>query len=92
MFEFLDLANEIVVLITGLLGLIGTSIGTFFAIKNWIKFIKEKTNKEQWAMIMEMADAAMAEAEASKASGEKKKQLTFLHWNTVDRFHSGTKV
>lgn len=72
---FLGTANEVLALLTGLLGLIGTGIGTYFAIKNWIKALKEKTGKEQWAMIMEMADAAMTEAEQSAASGEDKKLM-----------------
>jgi len=75
MLDFLNIANEVVVLITGLLGLIGTGESVYFAIKNWIKAMKEKTSKEQWALIMEMADAAMTEAEASKASSETKKQM-----------------
>lgn len=75
MLDFLNVANEVIVLITGLLGLLGTGVGVFFAVKNWIKAMKEKTSKEQWALIMEMADAAMAEAEASVASGEDKKQI-----------------
>jgi hypothetical protein len=75
MLEFLDIANEVIILLTGLFGLIGTGIGAYFAIKNWIKATKEKTNKERWEMIMEMADAAMAEAEASELAGEAKKQL-----------------
>lgn len=75
MLEFLDIANEVIILLTGLLGLIGTGVGTYFAIKNWIKATKEKTDKERWEMIMEMADAAMAEAEASELAGEAKKQL-----------------
>ena len=75
MLEFLDIANEIVILLTSLLGLIGTGIGAYLAAKNWMKAIKEKTYKEHWELIMEMADAAMIEAEASKASGEEKKKI-----------------
>lgn len=73
--DFLEIANEVLVLLTGILGLVGTCIGTYFAIKNWFSTLKEKTNKERWAILMEMADAAMTEAEASLASGEEKKQL-----------------
>ena len=31
---FLDTANSVLVLLTGLVGLIGTGVGAFFAIKN----------------------------------------------------------
>ena len=75
MLEFLDIANEIVILITSLLGLLGTGVGTFFAIRNWIKAMKEKTTREQWLLIMEMADAAMKIAEKSGASGADKKDM-----------------
>lgn len=73
--EFMSTANELIVLLTSFLGLIGTGIGTFFAIKNWLKAIKEKTRAEQWALIMEMADAAMKVAEKSGASGADKKDM-----------------
>jgi len=73
--EFMSTANELIVLLTSFLGLIGTGIGTFFAIKNWLKAIKEKTRAEQWALIMEMADAAMKIAEKSGASGADKKDM-----------------
>ena len=75
MTEWINTANGIITLITGLVGLIGTGIGAYFAIKNWIKLVKEKNANEIWKMIMEMADAAMKEAEASMKSGETKKQL-----------------
>lgn len=73
--EFMSTANELIVLLTSFLGLIGTGIGTFFAIKNWLKAVKEKTKAEQWALIMEMADAAMKAAEKSGASGADKKDM-----------------
>lgn len=75
MFEFLEIANEIIILLAGLIGFIGTGIGTYYAIKNWITAFKTKTEAEKWALIMEMADAAMTEAEESNASGETKKQM-----------------
>ena len=65
----------LVELITALVGLIGTGIGAFFAIKGWIKAFKEKDAKQKWALIMEMADAAMKEAEKSGASGADKKKI-----------------
>ena len=73
--DWITSANQIVVLITSLVGLIGTGVGAFFAIKNWIKATKEKSSKEIWAMIMEMADAAIKEAEKSGKSGADKKTM-----------------
>ena len=65
----------LVELITALFGLIGTGIGTFFAIKGWIKAFREKDGKQKWALIMEMADAAIKEAEKSGAAGADKKTM-----------------
>ncbi len=73
--DWITSANQIVVLITSLTGLIGTGIGAFFAIKNWIKATKEKSAKEIWTMIMGIADAAIKEAEKSGASGADKKTM-----------------
>ena len=75
MTDLINTANGIITLITGLVGLIGTGIGAYFAIKNWIKLVKEKNASEIWTIIMSMADAAMKEAEASQKSGEDKKQM-----------------
>ena len=75
MADLINTANGIITLITGLVGLIGTGIGAYFAIKNWIKLVKEKNASEIWTIIMSMADAAMKEAEASQKSGEDKKQM-----------------
>ena len=71
---FLDNANAIVALVTGLLGLISAGVGAFFAIKNFLKLAKEKSAKEVWAMIVNMADAAMQKAEKEIASGADKKK------------------
>ena len=76
----------LVELIAALFGLIGTGVGAFFAIKNWIKATKEKSTKEIWAMIMEIADAAMKEAEKSGASGADKKQMV------IDAVKAGCKA
>ena len=73
--EWITTANGIVTLITGLVGLIGTGVGAFFAIKNWVAILKTKNSQEIWAMIMNMADAAMKEAEVSGKSGADKKQM-----------------
>jgi len=73
--DWITPAQQLVALITALIGLIGTGVGVFFAIKNWIKATKEKSTKEIWAMIMEMADSAIKEAEKSGASGADKKTM-----------------
>ena len=75
MTDWINTANGIITLITGLVGLIGTGIGAYFAIKNWIKLVKEKNASEIWTIIMSMTDAAMKEAEASQKSGKDKKQM-----------------
>ena len=75
MAEWITNANGIITLITGLVGLIGTGVGAFFAVKNWVKILKTKNSSEIWAMIMEVADAAMKEVEQSMRSGEEKKQI-----------------
>lgn len=72
---FLDTANEVLVLITGLIGLVGTGISTYFAIKNWIANVKAKNSDAIWKMLMEMADKAMEEAERTGASGADKKEM-----------------
>ena len=71
----LNTVQEIIALVTGLCGLISAGIGAYFAIKNWIKVIKNKNAQEIWAMIMEMADAAMKEAERSCKTGADKKAM-----------------
>lgn len=85
MADWITTANGIITLITGLLGLIGTGIGAFFAIKNWVNVLKTKNAQEIWAMIMNMADAAMKEAEASIKSGEDKKKMV------IDAVKAGCK-
>lgn len=73
--DWITTVNGLIALITALVGLIGTGIGAFFTIKNFIKATKEKSSKEIWAMIMAMADAGMKEAEASGKSGVSKKKM-----------------
>jgi 3-hydroxyacyl-CoA dehydrogenase len=75
MAEWITTANGIIALITGLVGLIGTGIGAYFAIKNWITVVKTKSSQEIWNMIMTIADEAMKEAEKSTLSGADKKQM-----------------
>lgn len=73
--DWITTANGIIVLITGLLGLIGTGIGAFFTVKGFLKAAKEKSANEIWTLVMSMADAAIKEAEKSKKSGQEKKQM-----------------
>ena len=82
----LTTAQGVLSRITGLIGLIGSGVGAFFAIKNFIKAAKTKSMNEIWSMIMSMADAAMKEAEASQKSGEDKKQMV------LDAVKSGCKA
>ena len=79
------MAEQIITLITGLLGLIPTAIAAYFAIKNFIVVTKERSSKEIWALIMSLADAAMKEAEQSLKDGESKKQMV------IDSVKAGCK-
>lgn len=71
----LNTVQEIIALVTGLCGLVSAGIGAYFAVKNWIKVTKNKNAQEIWAMIMEMTDAAMKEAERSCKTGADKKKM-----------------
>ena len=71
----LNTVQEIIALVTGLCGLISAGIGAYFAIKNWIKVTKNKNAQEIWAMVMEIADTAMKEAEKSCKTGADKKTM-----------------
>lgn len=73
--EWMEAGNNLVTLITGLVGLIGTGIGVYYAIRNFLKGLKGKKASEIWALIQEIADAAMKEAEASGAKGADKKEM-----------------
>ena len=82
----LDTINSILVLLPGLIGLIGSGVGAYFAIRNWITVLKTKNSNEIWNMIMEAADAAMTEAEASGLSGADKKSMV------IDIISASTKA
>lgn len=71
----LNTVQEIIALVTGLCGLISAGISAYFAIKNWIKVTKNKNAQEIWAMVMEIADTAMKEAEKSCKTGADKKTM-----------------
>lgn len=73
--QWFETAQGIITMITSLIGLIGTGVGAFFAIRGWVKAMKEKSSKEVWSSIMAMADAAMKQAEESGKSGADKKQM-----------------
>lgn len=73
--DWITTANGLIALITALLGLIGTGVSAFFAIKTLIKARKEKTFQENWELIKTMALAAMSKAEESGATGADKKTM-----------------
>ncbi len=73
--EVIKIVQELLLLITGLAGLISAGIAAYFAIVNFVKNLKGKNSLEIWTLIMSIADAAMKEAEASQLDGEGKKQL-----------------
>lgn len=73
--DWLNTAQQVLTLISGLVGVIGALIGAIFAIKNFIKANRTKNMSEIWSMVMSMADAAMKEAEQSSLKGEDKKAM-----------------
>ena len=73
--DWLETANGIVTLISALIALIGTGVGVYFAIKNFIKLMKSNTKEQNWKLIMKIADAAMETAEKSGKKGADKKQM-----------------
>ena len=73
--DWINTVQGLIALITGLVGLVTTGVGAFFTIKAFIKNMKEKSVKEQWAIIMTAADAAMKEAEHSGKAGVEKKNM-----------------
>ena len=73
--DWLETANGIVTLISALIALIGTGVGVYFAIKNFIKLMKSNTKEQNWKLIMKIADAAMKTAETSGKKGADKKQM-----------------
>ena len=73
--EWLETANGIITLISALIALIGTGIGVYLAVKNFIKLMKSNTKEQNWKLIMKIADAAMETAEKSGKKGADKKQM-----------------
>ena len=73
--DWLETANGIVTLISALVALIGTGMGVYFAIKNFIKLMKSNTKEQNWKLIMKIADAGRETAEKSGKKGADKKQM-----------------
>lgn len=76
--DWITTVNGLIALLSGLLGLIGTGVGLFFAIKNGIKAFKEKSNKEKWEFLMQIADAAMKSVEHSSITGPENKKKAVM--------------
>lgn len=70
-----ELVTTIIAILTGLGGLIGTGISTYFAIKAVIEKNKGKSFAQIWTLVMSMADDAMKAAEASGKEGKDKKKM-----------------
>ncbi len=75
MIEIISNMNEWILFLCSLLSLLSAACGAFFAVKNWITVLKTKQDADIWILVMEIADTAMKEAEASKTSGENKKSM-----------------
>lgn len=73
--EWLTTAEQVLSLLVAFVGLIGTAISTFVAVKAVIEKNKGKSLTEIWSLIMYIADEAMKAAEASGKSGSDKKQM-----------------
>lgn len=71
----LNTTQEIISLLTGLLGFISAGVTTFISIKNFKNSFKEKKKEQQWVLIMEIADSAMKEAETLLQDGVSKKMF-----------------
>ena len=77
---------EIINLIVGLCGLVGAGIGAYQAVKFWVLGLKDKEATKVWSTVMEMADAAMKEAERSGKAGSDKKAMV------IDAVQAGAKA
>lgn len=76
----------LVELIAALIGLIGTGVGAFFAIKTLIKSRKDKTFQQNWEFIKQIAMSAMSKAEESGKKGKDKKEMV------IDAVKEGCKA
>lgn len=73
--DWITTANGLIALIAALVGLIGTGVSAFFAIRTLIKNRKEKTWQENWEFIKQVAMTAMSKAEESGKKGKAKKEM-----------------
>jgi len=73
--DWITNTTALVSLITGLMGLLTAAVTAYISIKKVIKANKEKSLKEIWSLIMELADAAILEAERSGLNGLAKKDM-----------------
>jgi hypothetical protein len=73
--EWLTTAEQVLSLLVGLLGVLSTTVSTFFAVRANIEKNKTKTIYEKWKTIMAMADGAMRVAEVSGKPGPEKKKM-----------------
>ena len=73
--NWLDTTQQVITLIVGLCGLISAGITAYFAIKNFVKGLKDKKATEIWSLVMNMADEAIKKAEETHASGADKKAM-----------------
>ena len=71
----LDTIQQVIAIITALVGLIGTGVGAFITIKTLLKSRKEKTLQENWELIKTIAMTAMSKAEESGKKGADKKTM-----------------
>lgn len=73
--NWLDTTQQVIALIVGLCGLISAGVTAYFAIKNFIKGLKDKKAVEIWSLITSTADAAMQKAEETGKAGADKKTM-----------------
>lgn len=69
----MDTAQQLITLLTAFFGLLGTAAGAFLTIRQFIKANKDNTFKQNWELIMKIADVAMQEAERTGLKGADKK-------------------
>lgn len=62
-------------LIVGLVGLISAGVSLYFGIKSKTAELKGKSKTEIWALIQNIADAAMKSAESTALAGADKKTM-----------------
>nr|DAR38025.1 MAG TPA: holin [Caudoviricetes sp.] len=73
--DWLNMTQQVLTLLCGLMGLLTAGVSVFFAIKNFVSNLKNKKFTETWNLIMTIADNAMKEAEKTQKSGADKKAI-----------------